>query len=99
MRSQSASYHRYRFPPDIISHAVWLYNRFWRQQAGAGRDRLRFRHGAWRGQLHHLDVLMRGRRVWHSYAILNQPLTVLCVERRVFFLAATLGRGDLERGQ
>ena len=28
MRSQSASYHRYRFPPDIISHAVWLYHRF-----------------------------------------------------------------------
>ena len=28
MRSQSASYHGYRFPPDIISHAVWLYDRF-----------------------------------------------------------------------
>ena len=27
MRSQSASYHGYRFPPDIISHAVWLYYR------------------------------------------------------------------------
>ena len=25
MRSQSASYHGYRFPPDTISHAVWLY--------------------------------------------------------------------------
>ena len=23
-----ASYHRYRFPPEIISHAVWLYHRF-----------------------------------------------------------------------
>ena len=23
MRSQPASYHGYRFPPDIISHAVW----------------------------------------------------------------------------
>jgi putative transposase len=22
------NYHRYRFPPDIISHAVWLYHRF-----------------------------------------------------------------------
>ena len=22
------SYHGYRFPPDIISHAVWLYHRF-----------------------------------------------------------------------
>ena len=22
------SYHGYRFPPEIISHAVWLYNRF-----------------------------------------------------------------------
>ena len=21
-------YHRYRFPPEIISHAVWLYHRF-----------------------------------------------------------------------
>ena len=28
MRSQSVSYHGYRFPPDIISHAVWLYYRF-----------------------------------------------------------------------
>ena len=28
MRSQSGSYHGYRFPPDIISHAVWLYHRF-----------------------------------------------------------------------
>ena len=28
MRSQSASYHGYRFPPDIISHAVWLHHRF-----------------------------------------------------------------------
>ena len=28
MRSQSASYHGYRFPPDIISYAVWLYYRF-----------------------------------------------------------------------
>ena len=27
MRSQSASYHGYRFPPDIISHAVWPYYR------------------------------------------------------------------------
>ena len=28
MRSQSASYHGYRFPSDIISVAVWLYYRF-----------------------------------------------------------------------
>ena len=28
MRSQSASYHGYRFLPNIISHAVWLYSRF-----------------------------------------------------------------------
>ena len=28
MRSQSASYYGYRFPPDIISHAVRLYYRF-----------------------------------------------------------------------
>ena len=28
MGSQSASYHGYRFPPDIISHAVRLYYRF-----------------------------------------------------------------------
>ena len=28
MRSQPASYHGYRFPPDIISHGVWLYHRF-----------------------------------------------------------------------
>ena len=28
MTSQPPSYRRYRFPPDIISHAVWLYHRF-----------------------------------------------------------------------
>ncbi len=28
MTSPTASYHGYRFPPDIISHAVWPYHRF-----------------------------------------------------------------------
>ena len=28
MTSQPPSYRRYRFPPEIISHAVWLYHRF-----------------------------------------------------------------------
>jgi putative transposase len=28
MTSLAASYHGHRFPPDIISHAVWLYHRF-----------------------------------------------------------------------
>ena len=28
MTSQSPSYRGYRFPPEIISHAVWLYHRF-----------------------------------------------------------------------
>jgi len=28
MNSKSPSYHGYRFPPEIISHAVWLYHRF-----------------------------------------------------------------------
>ena len=28
MTNPAASYHGYRFPPDIISHAVWLYHRF-----------------------------------------------------------------------
>ena len=28
MTSQSPSYHGYRFPPEIISHAAWLYHRF-----------------------------------------------------------------------
>src|SRR5229473_755324 len=28
MTSPAASYHGYRFPPEIISHAVWLYHRF-----------------------------------------------------------------------
>ena len=28
MPSQSPSYRGYRFPPEIISHAVWLYHRF-----------------------------------------------------------------------
>ena len=28
MTSPAPSYHGYRFPPDIIAHAVWLYFRF-----------------------------------------------------------------------
>ena len=28
MDSRAPSYHRYRFPPTIISHAVWIYHRF-----------------------------------------------------------------------
>ena len=28
MTSQTPNYHGYRFPPEIISHAVWLYHRF-----------------------------------------------------------------------
>ena len=28
MTSPAPSYHGYRFPPDIIGHAVWLYHRF-----------------------------------------------------------------------
>jgi len=28
MTSQFPSYYRYRFPPEIIGHAVWLYHRF-----------------------------------------------------------------------
>ena len=28
MTSQPRRYHGYRFPPEIISHAVWLYHRF-----------------------------------------------------------------------
>jgi hypothetical protein len=28
MNSKAKRYHRYRFPPQIISHAVWLYHRF-----------------------------------------------------------------------
>ena len=28
MSSPALSYHGYRFPPDIIGHAVWLYHRF-----------------------------------------------------------------------
>src|SRR2546425_8537252 len=28
MTSQVPNYHGYRFPPEIISHAIWLYQRF-----------------------------------------------------------------------
>ncbi len=28
MNSHTPSYHGYRFPPEIISHAIWLYHRF-----------------------------------------------------------------------
>ena len=34
MRSQPASYHGYRFPPEIISHAVWLYHSAPQQAVG-----------------------------------------------------------------
>ena len=35
----------------------------------------------------------RGRRIWHGYGVLTQPLTILGVERRFFLLAAVLGAG------
>ena len=28
MSTDPQRYHRHRFPPEIISHAVWLYHRF-----------------------------------------------------------------------
>ena len=28
MATNTSNYYRHRFPPDIISHAVWLYHRF-----------------------------------------------------------------------
>ena len=28
MNTRRPRYHRHRFPPDIISHAVWLYHRY-----------------------------------------------------------------------
>ena len=28
MNAKTPSYHGYRFPPEIISHAIWLYYRF-----------------------------------------------------------------------
>ena len=28
MRNDPQRYHRHRFPPEIITHAVWLYHRF-----------------------------------------------------------------------
>jgi putative transposase len=28
MKNPTPIYHGYRFPPEIISHAVWLYHRF-----------------------------------------------------------------------
>jgi transposase-like protein len=28
MNQTNPAYHGYRFPPEIISHAVWLYHRF-----------------------------------------------------------------------
>jgi len=29
MNQTKSPYHGYRFPPQIISHAVWLYHTFW----------------------------------------------------------------------
>jgi len=39
MPDDGARYSRYRFPPAMISHAVWLYYRFsdgWRSQERGG---------------------------------------------------------------
>ena len=38
-------------------------------------------------------MAVRGSRLWHGYAILSQPLTILGVERRFFLMAAVLGAG------
>ena len=51
-QSDRSLYHRHRFPPDVIAHAVWLYFRFplslrmvedllavrWEMAFGRGRD-------------------------------------------------------------
>ena len=37
--------------------------------------------------------MVRGSQLWHGYAVLSQPLTILGVERRFFLLAAVLGAG------
>ena len=34
MKRDTPSYHGYRFPPEIISHAVWLYHRAPQQAVG-----------------------------------------------------------------
>ena len=34
MTSQAPNYHGYRFPPEIIRHAVWLYHRAPQQAVG-----------------------------------------------------------------
>jgi type IV secretory pathway TrbD component len=36
---------------------------------------------------------VRGRKEWHGYGVLSQPLTIMGVERRFFLLAAVLGAG------
>ncbi len=37
MKSDTPSYHGYRFPPEIISYAVWLYHRFCMSFRGSTR--------------------------------------------------------------
>ena len=34
-----------------------------------------------------------GTKLWHGYAILSQPLTIMGVERRFFLLSAVVGAG------
>ncbi len=38
MNAKTPSYHGYRFPPEIISHAVWLYYRFWCARTSLGEE-------------------------------------------------------------
>ena len=35
----------------------------------------------------------RGTKLWHGYAILSQPLTIMGVERRFFLMSAVFGAG------
>ena len=56
MSSQAPSYHGYRFPSEIISHAVWLYHRFERWTPSTGQL---INVAKW-NLLRYLPVKMRG---------------------------------------
>ena len=94
MRSQPASYHGYRFPPDIISHAVWLYYRAPQQAVGkmtegpsksAVRSRLLYRPrilGQWFDGIHFYAASSSPTRSRRTYRPGKSALDAVGVTRK-----------------
>ena len=82
MRSQPASYHGYRFPPEIISHAVWLSHRAPGPGVSMARREpvvsMRREPFTWRPHKH----LSTDARPWDGVARRSEEVVVLAMGRR-----------------